>query len=128
MTILSSSSFKNLNIEYSTIERFVKEYIDIIVLSLIASRPMCGIEILDVIHREFNVLLSPGTVYPLLHKMKNKGLLEREYIIKKKIYKITRGNEKNIRNILDEHLMANEFLNEFLKSTVWGKIQSEQRQ
>jgi DNA-binding PadR family transcriptional regulator len=121
VTILSSSSFKDLNIEYSTIERFVKEYLDIIVLSLIASRPMCGIEILDVIHREFNVLLSPGTIYPLLHKLKNDGFLEREYVIKKKIYKIARGNEKNIRNILDRHMIANEFLNEFLKSTALGE-------
>ncbi|PAV13090.1 hypothetical protein ASJ81_18915 [Methanosarcina spelaei] len=121
VTILSSSSFKDLNIEYSMIERFVKEYLDIIVLSLIASRPMCGIEILDVIHREFNVLLSPGTIYPLLNKLKNDGLLEREYVIKKKIYKIARGNEKNIRNILDKHMIANEFLNDFLKSTALGE-------
>lgn len=121
MTILSSSSFKDLKIDYSTIERFVKEYLDIIVLSLIASRPMCGIEILDVIHKEFNVLLSPGTIYPLLHKLRNDGLLEREYIIKKKIYKVARGNEINIRNILDEHLIANELFNEFLKSTALGE-------
>lgn len=128
MTILSANSFKDLNIDYSKIERFVKEYLDIIVLALIASKPMCGIEILDVIHREFNVLLSPGTIYPLLHKLRDAGLLEREYIIKKKIYKVAKGNEKNVRNILDEHLIANEFLNEFLKSTALGGVQSEQRQ
>jgi DNA-binding PadR family transcriptional regulator len=128
MTILSANSFKDLNIDYSKVERFVKEYLDIIVLALIASKPMCGIEILDVIHREFNVLLSPGTVYPLLHKLRNEGLLEREYTIKKKIYKVAKGNEKNISNILDEHLIANEFLNEFLKSTALGGVQGEQKQ
>jgi DNA-binding PadR family transcriptional regulator len=128
MTILSANSFKGLNIDYFKIERFVKEYLDIIVLSLIASKPMCGIEILDVIHREFNVLLSPGTIYPLLHKLRAEGLLEREYIIKKKIYRVAKGNEKNISNILDEHLIANEFLNEFLKSTALGGMQSEQKQ
>ncbi len=116
MTVLSAGFLDRLYVADATIERFVKEYLDILVLALVYGKPMCGTELLDTIHRNFNVLLSPGTIYPLLHRLKKDGLLECEYGIKRKVYKPARGSEANIRSILDEHLLANEFLNSFLKS------------
>jgi len=106
--------------EDTSVERFVKDYLDIVVLALIASKPMCGIDIQAIVHRKFNVLLSPGTIYPLLHRLKKEGLLECEYKVKKKVYKPAKGNEVNIQNILDKHRLANEFLNGFLKSKELG--------
>ncbi len=99
-----------------TVERFVKEYLDIIILALIARKPMCGTDIMDIIHRDFNVLLSPGTIYPLLHRLRVEGLLECEYRIKKKIYRPAKG--VNIRSILEGHRATNENLNNFLKLEV----------
>jgi len=113
ITVLSG---KQLDAADATIERFVKEYLDIVVLSLIAGKPMCGTDILDIIHRNFNVLLSPGTVYPLLHRLKKEGLLECECSIKKKVYRPARGSEANIRQIIEKHSMASEFLSDFIKS------------
>ncbi len=113
ITVLSG---EKLDVADATIERFVKEYLDIVILALIASKPMCGTDILEIIHRNFNILLSPGTIYPLLHRLKKEGLLECECSIKKKVYKPARGSEANIQRILDEHSSANEFLNDFLKS------------
>jgi DNA-binding PadR family transcriptional regulator len=113
ITVLSG---EKLDVSDATIERFVKEYLDVVVLALVAGKPMCGTDILDIVHRDFNVLLSPGTIYPLLHRLKKEGLLECECSIKKKIYKPARGSEANIQRILDEHSSANEFLNDFLKS------------
>lgn len=99
----------------ATIERFVRDYLDIVVLALISSKPMCGTDILDIIHRNFNILLSPGTIYPLLHRLKEEGLLECECSVKKKVYKPAKGSEANIRRMLDEYSLANELLNDFLK-------------
>lgn len=113
ITVLSG---EKLDVADATIERFVKEYLDMVVLALIASKPMCGTDILDIVHRNFNVLLSPGTIYPLLHRLKKDGLIECECSVKKKLYKPARGSEANIQRILDEHSLANEFLNDFLKS------------
>jgi DNA-binding PadR family transcriptional regulator len=113
ITVLSG---EKLDVAEATIERFVKEYLDIVILALIARKPMCGTDILDIVHRNFNVLLSPGTIYPLLHKLKKEGLLEYECSIKKKVYKPARGSEANIKRILEEHSLANELLNDFLKS------------
>jgi len=113
ITVLSG---KKLDAADATVERFVKEYLDIVVLALIAGKPMCGTDILDIVHKNFNVLLSPGTVYPLLHRLKNEGLLECECSIKKKVYRPARGSEASIRQIIEKHSMASEFLSDFIKS------------
>ncbi len=113
ITVLSG---EKLDIADVTLERFVKEYLDIVILAMIAGKPMCGTDILNIVHKNFNVLLSPGTIYPLLHRLKKEGLLEYECSIKKKVYKPARGSEANIKRILEEHSLANEFLNDFLKS------------
>ncbi len=113
ITILSGEKF---DVADASIERFVKEYLDIVVLALIASKPMCGTDILDIVHKNFNVLLSPGTLYPLLHRLKKEGLLECECSIKKKFYKPAKGSEISIWHILNEHNIANTFLNDFIKS------------
>lgn len=120
ITVLSSSFFDKFNAADKRVERLVKEYLDIVILSLVASKPMCGTDILDIVHRNFNVLLSPGTIYPLLHRLKKDGLIECEYSIKKKVYKPARGSEANIQRILEEHSSASEFLNDFLKSRSLG--------
>jgi len=116
ITMLSGETLKKSDVREAAVERFVKDYLDVVVLALIASRPMCGMDILDTVHKNFNVLLSPGTIYPLLHKLKKERLLECECGIKKKMYRPASGSEENIRNILDKHRQANEFLNGFLST------------
>jgi hypothetical protein len=116
MAVLSSVPFDRSGAADETIDRLVREYLDIVILALVAGKPLCGTDIMDIVHRNFNVLLSPGTIYPLLHKLKKEGLLECECNIKKKVYKPAKGSEVQIRDILDGHLMANEFLSGFVKS------------
>ena len=117
VTVLSSESLAEAEIADKSVERFVKDYLDMIVLSLLVKEPMCGTDIIKTIHKNFNVLLSPGTIYPLLHTLEEKGLLKCEYNIKKKTYKPTEKGEEDIRDILKEHLQASRFLNRFLQST-----------
>ncbi len=98
--------------------RFVKNYLDMIVLALILKRKMCGTDIIKSIQKSFGVLLSTGTVYPLLHDLEEKGLLDCEYGIrrryKKKVYKAK--DEQQVKNILIEHVQSNNILNKFLRS------------
>jgi len=116
VTVLSAESIGESNIGNESIERFVKNYLDMIVLALILEKPMCGIDVIKEIHRNFNVMLSPGTVYPLLHALEEKGLLECEYNIKKKVYSPANGEKAEIRNMLKEHFQTSKFLNGFLRS------------
>lgn len=117
VTLLSSEALDELDLSDDSVERFVREYLDLVVLALILNTPMCGTEIIDVVHRRFNVLLSPGTIYPLLHELEENGLLKMEYMLKKKVYRPARGGEVRIGSMLKTHLKANEFLHKFLKSS-----------
>lgn len=117
VTLLSSGSLEDLEVPDALVERFVKEYLDMVVLAFLVSKPMCGVDIIDEIHRSFNVLLSPGTIYPLLHELEGKGLLSCEYRVKKKVYSPAEGREPVIHTILSEHLQANAHLSRFLRST-----------
>ncbi|MCG2825848.1 MAG: helix-turn-helix transcriptional regulator, partial [Thermoplasmatales archaeon] len=65
----------------------------------------------------FNVLLSPGTIYPLLHSLEKKGLLKCEYEVKTKTYRPGKGAEPKIRVLLNEHIQTSRFLSRFLQST-----------
>ena len=106
------------NIEGRYTVRFVKNYLDMIVLALILKKKMCGTDILKCIKTSFDVSLSTGTLYPLLHDLERKGLLDCDYGIrrryKKKIYKPK--DEERIREILREHVQSNNVLNRFLQS------------
>ncbi len=106
------------NIEGRYTVRFVKNYLDMIVLALLMKKKMCGTDILKCIKNSFDVSLSTGTLYPLLHDLEQKGLLDCDYGIrrryKKKIYKPK--DEELIKGILHEHLQSNNILNRFLQS------------
>jgi DNA-binding PadR family transcriptional regulator len=117
LTILSLESIDKLSVSNEAIERFVKNDLETIVLALILNKPMCGTDIIKTVHKEFNILLSPGTIYPLLHSLEEKGLLKCEYKVKTKLYKPPEGAEPRIRSILNEHVQASKFLNKFLQST-----------
>jgi DNA-binding PadR family transcriptional regulator len=114
-TILLGSA-NNISDKYMV--RFVKNYLDMIVLALVMKKKMCGTDILKCIKSGFDVSLSTGTLYPLLHDLEQKGLLDCDYGIrrryKKKIYKPK--DEERIKAILHEHLQSNNILNRFLQS------------
>lgn len=116
LTMLSSESFEKQEISEEAVERFVKNELDTIVLVLILNKPMCGTDIIKTIHKEFNILLSPGTIYPLLHSLEERGLLKCEYQVKTKLYKPIVQAEPKIRSILNDRMQASKFLSNFLQS------------
>jgi DNA-binding PadR family transcriptional regulator len=93
----------------------VKDNLESLILALLQKKPMCGIEIIGNIHLEFNVLLSPGTIYPLLQSLKDKGLLSIEKNGKEKVYLPARNAEPKIRSMIDEHIQIRKLLNQYLK-------------
>lgn len=121
-TVVSSksSSFKNLNIDNKLIDEFVKKELRTIVLALITKEPMCGREIQMEIYKKFNILLSAGTLYPLLHSLEKTGLAKCTATIKTKVYSVIK--EKEVRKILNEHIQIKNFLNNFLQSTMIKEI------
>ena len=53
----------------------VKTFLDIIVLTMLKANPTHGYALIADIHKRFDVLLSPGTLYPLLYSLEKKEFI-----------------------------------------------------
>jgi len=115
LTILSGDLLDKSKLSNDSIEKMVKDNLEAIILSLLQRKPMCGTDIIKIIHLEFNVLLSPGTIYPLLHSLKKKGLLTFKKRGKATTYTPTADAKLKIRSIVDEHIQARKLLNHYLQ-------------
>jgi DNA-binding PadR family transcriptional regulator len=71
--------------------KYVKTSLDLVVLTILNGKPMCGYKIRAAIHKEFGVLLSPGSLYPLLHSLEEKKLAESRVEGGKKLCAAARG-------------------------------------
>ena len=114
-TMLAAEPLDRAGLVAESVQRFVKDELETIVLALVLREPMCGTDIIKTIHSKFNMLLSPGTIYPLLHDLEKKGLLKCEYGVKTKTYKLAEAAEEKIRKMLEEHVRASWFLSRFLQ-------------
>lgn len=115
LTILSGDLLDRSKLSNDSIEKMVKDNLETIILTLIQRKPMCGTDIIGTIHLEFNVLLSPGTIYPLLHSLKEKGLLMSEKYGKAKTYVPAEEAKLKIKRLVDEHIQARKLLNHYLQ-------------
>lgn len=122
LTVLSGDLIDRSKLSADSIEKMVKKNLETIILTLVQREPMCGTDIMKTIHLEFNVLLSPGTIYPLLQSMEEKGLLAFEKIGKAKTYAPAKDAELRIKNLLNERIQAHQLLNQYLqhKPTIEG--------
>lgn len=77
------------HVEDELLESLVKSFLDIIVLAMLNGEPVHGYRIIADLHRTFGVLLSPGTLYPLLYHLEKEKLIEVREIKRKKIYTVT---------------------------------------
>jgi len=79
-------------------ERCVKNALDLIILKTLEEEPKGGYEIIAHIHNTFQVLFSPGTIYPLLEAMEQRGMVKRAVPSGKRFYTSTeKGRELSKR-------------------------------
>lgn len=78
----------------------MKGFLEFQVLSMIGKRDMCGSEIRVEIGKRKGCIPSPGTVYPVLKDLNEKGLIkETKTSGKEKKYSITqKGRKELLRN------------------------------
>jgi DNA-binding PadR family transcriptional regulator len=118
LTILSGDLFDGSELSGDSIEKMVKDNLESIILAILQKSTMCGTEIIGTIHLKFNVLLSPGTIYPLLHSLKQKGLLTVNKLGKEIVYVPVENAKPKIRSIVNEHIQARRLLNNYLQQEI----------
>src|SRR3990170_6535821 len=86
---------ENVLPEERIIEKHVKTFLDIVILAVLNGKSTYGYKIIASIHREFGILLSPASLYPLLHLLENNELIEARSDKGKAVYYVTpKGKEK----------------------------------
>lgn len=87
--------------EEELIQSLVKKNLDIIILSMLKDNPVHGYKIIADLHNTFGVLLSPGTLYPLLYRLLSEELIIVEVEKRRKMYSLTRLGELRTREFVD---------------------------
>ncbi|MBU4373342.1 MAG: PadR family transcriptional regulator [Euryarchaeota archaeon] len=101
-----------LEIENPLTEDIVKSHLEIIVLSMLSEKPMSGYDIIKEIFTKYKVLLSQGTVYPLLYSLKEDGIIQSMFTkgdMRTKIYFYTPEGKQTTQKKINEFIYAMEY-------------------
>ncbi|MFH1623776.1 MAG: helix-turn-helix transcriptional regulator [Pseudomonadota bacterium] len=114
LTLISGDSIKEPAISLNSLQKIVKYNLEAIILALLNRGAICGSDLIEIIHTEFKVLLSPGTIYPLLHSLYEKGLVTWIKDGKEKKYVYTEDSESKIKRLIKEYIGVQKSLNSYL--------------
>ena len=89
--------------EEELVQKLVKKNLDIIILSMLKDNPIHGYKIIADLHNTFGVLLSPGTLYPLLYRLESEGLITVEEEKRRKLYLLTRIGERKTKEFVESY-------------------------
>lgn len=89
--------------EEKLIQTLVKKNLDIIILSMLKDNPIHGYKIIADLHNTFGVLLSPGTLYPLLYRLVSEELIAVEVERRRKLYTLTSNGERRTREFVESY-------------------------
>ena len=98
---------------------FVKSHLEFVVLSILYDEPMCGKDVTEIIYEKFGILVSPGTMYPLLKKLERHGLVRCERGIKRNTYVIS--DKAKARWILSKCTEACASIMQFIKIRIGNR-------
>jgi DNA-binding PadR family transcriptional regulator len=79
--------------------RTIKTFMDVLILAELQEKPLSGYDIISLIHRKFNVLVSSGTVYSLLYSLERKGLVTADMDQRKRVYTLTVKGEQTLETV-----------------------------
>jgi len=115
ITFVSGDRMDSSAISRDSIKKIVKDNLEAIILALLHREPMCGADIISIIHREFNILLSPGTIYPLLHSLDEEGLVTWVKDGKEKRYLPIKDAYSKVRDRINENIRAKKWFTKYIQ-------------
>ena len=75
-----------------------------------------GYKIIATLHREFGILLSPGSLYPLLHCLEEDKLIESTLDKGKVIYHVTSAGKEKFGKAVDAYNLSIQKMSRFVKT------------
>ena len=89
---------------------------DMLILAELQEKPLSGYDIISLIHKRFNVLVSSGTVYSLLYSLERKGLVIADVDQRKRVYTLTAKGEQTLETVEK----ANDEINGLVQNLISG--------
>ncbi|MDG6221765.1 MAG: PadR family transcriptional regulator [Candidatus Bathyarchaeota archaeon] len=83
--------------------RTIKTFMDMLILGELQEKPLSGYDIIGLIHKRFNVLVSSGTVYSLLYSLERDGLVAADLDSRKRVYTLTDKGKKTLETVGRAH-------------------------
>ncbi|MFQ5620357.1 MAG: PadR family transcriptional regulator [Candidatus Nanoarchaeia archaeon] len=80
----------------------VRGYLKLLVYKGLQGKPMSGYAIMNMIEEKTGHRPSSGSIYPLLERMANDGLVDFEEKLNKKIYSLTSQGKKEVDHAVNE--------------------------
>lgn len=99
--------------------RIIKNFMDILVLMEMKKRPLSGYDVLRLIHKRFDAMVSPGTVYNLLYSLERDGLITTPTKVenqRKRTYELTEKGEQGLKVITETTEEIQNFLHARISS------------
>lgn len=82
-------------------ERIVKCFLDVLILAQLEKEVKSAYDIIAFIHKKFNILLNPGTIYSNVHSLERDGLIQSNWAKRKKVYTLTEKGRKTIHAFIN---------------------------
>ena len=102
--------------EEIVIEKYVKTFLDLMILAMLNGKATYGYKIIAAIHKEFGILLSPASLYPLLHRLENNKLIESNFDRGKTVYYLTPKGKEAFNRKFTAYNLSNQIMRNFIKT------------
>ena len=94
-----------------------KGVIEYCVLAMLKEAPLYGGEVIQLLRTKGQILVSEGTIYPLLSRMRSEGFVETEWRetpagAPRRYYRLSRSGQKAVAEFRDEWFRFRDSVNE----------------
>ena len=83
--------------------RTIKTFMDVLIVAELQDKPLSGYDIIGLVHKRFNVLVSSGTVYSLVYSLERKGLVAANLENRKRVYNLTDKGKQTLETVGRAH-------------------------
>jgi len=77
----------------------LKGFLSFLILHEVGSKGLCGEDLAKKIGKRKGVVLTPGTIYPALKKLRNQRLVKYRRFGRKKVYTLTEIGETELKSL-----------------------------
>lgn len=91
-------------------ERIVKNFLDIFILAEMHDGPLSGYDLVGIIHKKFNLLMSSGTIYSILYSLERDELVRGRWTERRRAYTLTEKGQKALQDFSDAYDTIHSFI------------------